>query len=182
MHIGQNASFMDPRTVITHFHLRPGDVVADFGSGAGHYLKVLNDAVSPGGTVYACEIQKGLVEKLTQRAHEERLGNVHPIWCDFEAPGGTKLRDELLDVGMLVNTLYQIENKAAALTEMKRIIRKGGRLFLVEWADSFGGIGPHPSQVVKQDAAKALFEAQGFVFEREFPAADHHYGFVFKKQ
>jgi ubiquinone/menaquinone biosynthesis C-methylase UbiE len=179
---GGNASFMDPRTVITHFHLRPGDAVADFGAGVGHYIGALSRAVGGEGKVYACDIQKSLVERLTLRVHEERLSNVHPIWCDFEAPNGTKLADGLLDAGMLINTLFQIEDKASALTEMGRVIRKGGKFIVVEWADSFGGIGPHPSQVVKPDTAKALLAAHGFVFERDFPAADHHYGLAFKKQ
>jgi ubiquinone/menaquinone biosynthesis C-methylase UbiE len=182
MQPGASATFMDPKMVITHFHLRPGDTVADFGTGGGHYLKALSVAVGSSGTVYACDIQKVLVEQLTARIHTERLANVHPVWCDFEAPGGTKLRDGLLDAGLLINTLFQIENKSAALTEMARVIRKGGKLLLVEWSDSWGGIGPHPSQVVKEDAAKALIQSHGFVFETDFPAADHHYGLSFKRQ
>jgi hypothetical protein len=101
MQPGAFSSFMDPRVVISHFHLRPGDAVADFGAGSGQYLKALSTAVSSSGTVYACEIQKSLVEKLTTRIHDERLSNVHAVWCDFEALGGTKLRDGLLDAGML---------------------------------------------------------------------------------
>mgnify|MGYP006320999833 CR=1 FL=1 len=173
---------MDPRVVVTHFHLRPGDVIADFGAGVGHYVGALSRAVGANGRVYACDIQKGIVDRLTDRIHEERLSNTHPVWCDLEAPGGTKFRDGLLDVGILMNTLYQIENKDGALTEMGRVIRKGGKFLLVEWSDSFGGIGPHTSQVVSKERARALFEAHGFVFERDFPAADHHYGLAFRKQ
>ncbi len=182
MPLGSNAAFMDPRAVITHFHLRPGDVVADFGAGVGHYLGALSKAVGGEGKVYACEIQKMLVERLTKRIHEERLLNAHAIWCDLEAKGGTKLRDGLLDAGLLMNTLFQIENKAAALTEFGRVIRKGGKLFVVDWTDSFGNMGPHPSQVLKEGDARTLLEANGFKFEHDFPAADHHYGLVFSKQ
>lgn len=182
MQPGASATFMDPRVVITHFHLRPGDAVADFGAGTGHYLKALSEAVSSQGSVYACDIQKVLVEQLTARIHKERLSNVHPVWCDLEAIGGTKLKDGLLDVGILMNTLFLIENKQAALTEFARVIRKGGKFIVVDWESSFGGIGPHPSQVVKKDAAKALIEANGFAFERDFPAGDHHYGLAFRKK
>jgi ubiquinone/menaquinone biosynthesis C-methylase UbiE len=177
-----DATFMNPRAVITHFHLRPGDAVADFGAGAGQYLGELSRAVGSNGSVHACEIQKGLVERLTARIHEERLANVHPLWCDLEAPGGTKLRDGLLDAGMLINTLFQIEDRATALREIARVIRKGGKLFVVDWTDSFGGIGPQPSQVLKEDAAKKLLLEAGFEFERDFPAADHHYGLAFRRQ
>ncbi len=182
MPLGSNAAFMDPRAVITHFHLRSGDVVADFGAGVGHYLGVLSKAVGGEGKVYACEIQKMLVERLTKRIHEERLLNAHALWCDLEAKGGTKLRDSFLDAGMLINTLFQIENKPASLNEFARIIKKGGKLFVVDWTDSFGNMGPHPTQVLREADARALVEKHGFVFERTFPAADHHYGLVFNRQ
>jgi ubiquinone/menaquinone biosynthesis C-methylase UbiE len=173
---------MDPRAIITHLHLHSGDVIADFGAGVGHYLGALSNAVGGEGKVYACEIQKMLVERLTKRIHEERLLNTHALWCDLEAKGGTKLRDGLLDAGLLINTLFQIENKVASLTEIGRVIRKGGKLIVVDWSDSFGGMGPQPAHVLKEADTRALLEANGFTFERDFPAADHHYGLVFSKQ
>lgn len=178
---GTTATFMDPRAVITHFHLHQGDVVADFGAGVGHYVGALSQAVGPSGKVYACEIQKNLISRIESRIRDERLGNVHTLWCDLEAKEGTKLREGLLDAGMLINTLFQIEDKKSALTEVARVLRKGGKLLVVDWADSFGGMGPQPGQVLTKDVAKALLEASGFVFERDFPAADHHYGLAFKR-
>ena len=58
------ARFVIPQVVATHFHLREGDVVADYGAGSGFFLPVLTSAVKGTGRVYACEIQKPLVEKL----------------------------------------------------------------------------------------------------------------------
>lgn len=179
MNIGSD--FMNPQAVISHFHLHPGDTVADFGAGSGHYLKALSLAVGTSGHVYACEIQKGLVEKLTKRISDERLSNTHALWCDLEKLGGTKLKDELLDGGILMNTLFIIEDKETALAEIRRVIRKGGNLFIVDWTDSFRGMGPHPSQVVTDEMAKSLLTQNGFAFERDFPAGDHHYGLVFKR-
>jgi ubiquinone/menaquinone biosynthesis C-methylase UbiE len=181
MAFSTQGAFMDPRAVTTHFHLREGDVVADFGAGAGFYLTALSAAVGNEGKVYACDIQKVLVDRLTNKIHEERLTNVHPVWCDLEEPGGTKLRDGLLDVGLLINTLFQIQDKATALKEFARVIRKGGKFFVVDWQDSFGGLGPHPSSVVPVPAARELVEAHGFAYERDFPTADHHYGLAFRR-
>ena len=176
-----NTSFMDPRAIITHFHLHQGDAIADFGAGVGDYLGALSRAVGTNGSVHACEIQKGLVERITARIHEERLANVHPHWCDLEAAGGTKLRDGLLDAGILMNTLFQIEDRTTALREIARVIRQGGKLFLIDWTDSFGSMGPQPSHVIKVDRAKKLLLEAGFEFERDFPAADHHYGLAFRR-
>ena len=100
--------FLDPGIVVSHFHLRSGDVVAEFGAGSGHYMKPLSDAVGHEGLVYMCEIQKPLVEALGAKAQSLRLSNVRTVWGDVEVLEGTKLREASLDAGILSNTLFQI--------------------------------------------------------------------------
>lgn len=173
--------FLEPEKVVSHFHLRPGDKVADFGAGSGNFLKALSRAVGAEGKVYALEIQKQLVDTLGRNAAESHLSNVEPIWCDLEAPGGTKLADGLLDTGMLANTLFQLQNKEVALTEIARTIRKGGKFFVCDWTESFAGLGPSGAEVVDANMAKELVGNAGFVFERDFPSGDHHYGLVFRR-
>lgn len=182
MTFGITGRFADPTVITTHFHILEGDVVADFGAGSGNFLKSLSTAVGPSGRVYALEIQKVLVDKLELRAREEHLTNIQPIWCDLEAAGGTKLGDGIIDVGILMNTLFQIEDKEAALKEMARIVRKGGKFFVVDWTDSFSGMGPQPQDVIREADARLLVEKTGFNFERTFPAGDHHYGLAFRRQ
>ncbi len=176
------SGFMDPAATITHFHLREGDMVGDFGAGVGYYARALSKVVGQSGRVYACEIQRNLVEKLGILVHEERLANVHPLWCDLEKPQGIKIKDGLLDAGVLVNTLFQFEAKDVALKEIARVIRKGGKFFVIDWTDSFGGLGPQSRDVVREEEAKELVQAAGFTFERSFPAAQHHYGLAFRKE
>lgn len=173
--------FVEPMAVCSHFHLREGDVVADFGAGSGHYMKPLSDAVGVSGKVYLCEIQKNLVDALGNRAHELRLTNVHPVWCDLESVGGTKLQDGVLDAALLSNTLFQLMNKEVAFAEIARAMRKGAKLFIIDWTGSFGGLGPHPDHVIREDAARAFGERLGFSYDRSFPAGEHHYGLALRK-
>lgn len=174
--------FVEPHIVCSHFHLREGDAVADFGAGSGHYMQPLSVAVGKSGKVYMCDIQKNLVEALGNRARELRLSNIHPVWCDLEAAGGTKMHDAILDAGLLSNTLFQIEAKEVALQEIARVLRKGAKLFIIDWTDSFGGLGPHPEHVLREDDAKVLVEKAGFTVERTFPAGDHHYGLACRRR
>lgn len=173
--------FVEPSVVTTHFHLRDGDQVADFGAGAGYFLEALSQAVGVSGRVFACEIQKELVEKLGNTAQAQGLSNVAPLWCDLEEPNGVKIADGTLDAVILINTLFQIEDKAATLMEAYRTLRSGGKLFVVDWSESFGGLGPQPFQVLNELEAQALVETQNFVLERKFDSGDHHYGLAFKK-
>ncbi len=173
--------FVVPSIVATHFHLREGDSVADLGAGSGHFLEALSEVVGTSGRVYACEIQRELVEKLGEVAHSKGLSNIDPVWCDIEEPGGVKIADGTLDAVIIINTLFLVENKAATIAEASRILRPGGKLLVVDWTESFGGLGPQPAQVFSQPDAQALIESNYFVYERSFDTGDHHYGIAFKK-
>ena len=177
----KSGRFVMPEVVSSHFHLRHGDEVADFGAGKGNFAKVLSRLVGDEGRVYACEIQKNLVEAIGDLARSEHLGNIETVWCDLEAENGSKLEDGKLDAAVLVNTLFQIENKEAAVKEMARTLRNGGKMFVIDWTESFGGLGPQPADVVSEREVKDLFESQGFMFEHSFDAGDHHYGMAFRK-
>ena len=182
MYADAGKGFADPQAIVTHFHLREGDVVADFGAGSGHYVNALSKMVGASGRIHLCEIQRTLIDALSDMAREMRLTNVHVLWGDLEKTQGIKLRDGELDAGLLSNTLFQLEDKENALREVARIIKKGGKFFIVEWSDSFGGLGPKSTEIVDEYAAKRLAEDAGFTYERSFPAGDHHYGVAFRRK
>lgn len=173
--------FVSPEMVVSHFHIRQGDVVADYGAGGGFYIELLSKKVGDDGKVYACDIQKSLVEKIGELTRLKGITNVHPLWCDIETPRGLKIGDSAVDVGLLINTLFQLENAHAGLTEIARTIRSGGKLCIVDWSESFGGLGPQESQVMTQEKAQALVLTCGFVYDQTFDAGDHHYGISFRK-
>ncbi len=173
--------FISPDIVATHFHLRTGDKVGDFGAGTGNFVGVLSRLVGREGRVYSAEIQKNLADTMSERIRKEHLGNVEVIWGDIEAPGGSKIEDGTLDAAVMVNALFQMDDRAAAAGEIARTLRPGGKFFIIDWSDSWGGMGPAPAQVLSPSAARSLAETTGFTFERDFDAGDHHYGLAFRK-
>jgi len=181
MYSDTQGAFADPEKISSHLHLCEGDTVIDLGAGSGNYMEPLSKAVGKSGRVYLGDVQKTLVDTLDNRAQELHLSNIRPLWCDIETVGGIKLKDESLDAALLSNTLFQIENKDNAATEIYRVLHKGGKLFVVDWTESFGGLGPHKDHVITQEVAKALFEKNGFSYEGDFPAGDHHYGIALRK-
>ncbi|MBI4086555.1 methyltransferase domain-containing protein [Candidatus Kaiserbacteria bacterium] len=170
--------FVVPENVATHFHLRDGDAVGDFGAGSGFFEKALSKMVGKTGKVYVCEIQKALIERIASLLDSEKIDNAEVLWCDIETPDGCKLKDGILDAGILSNTLFQLDNKASALEEIRRLLRKGGKFFVLDWSDKAPGIGP--AAVVPEDKAQALVEQHHFRFVRSFPAGEHHYGLAFQ--
>ena len=172
--------FINPKLAVTHFHLRAGDAVGDFGAGVGDLTINLAKAVGTKGKVYALEIQKELLNTLSANAHSQGLNNISALWCDLEVLGGSKINDDALDVGVIVNTLFQIEDKINFALEVKRVLRSGAKLFIIDWTYSFRGMGPPAEQVINEQSARDLFESQGFLFERTFPAGAKHYGLALR--
>ena len=172
--------FIKPELAVTHFHLREGDIVADFGAGRGYFTKLVAEIVGPEGRVYALEIQKNLVETIGEMAKQEGLEQIDTLWCDIEAVGGTKLADQSIEVAVVVNTLFLVEDRDSTVSEIKRTLRPGGKLFVIDWTDSHGGLGPAPEHVINEIDATALFETAGFTKERTFSAGEHHYGVSFR--
>ena len=101
------------------------------------------------------------------------------VWGDIEKSGGTHLRDASLDAVILANTLFQIENRFGCLGEIKRVLKPGGKLMIVDWAGSYGGMGPAPGKVVSEHETEAFFINGGFHKVKSFRAGPHHYGVIF---
>ena len=173
--------FVKPDVVITHFHIKDGDKVADFGAGSGFFMKALSARVGADGRVFALEIQKQLVEALGEQVRTLGLGNVDTLWCDLEEENGIPIPDNSLDAGVMVNTLFMFEDKETAIKECQRILRSGAPFYLIDWTESFRGMGPTVDMVVDKQAATDLLESNGFTLERDYPSGDHHYGLAFRK-
>ena len=164
--------FTDPAKNVAEFGFIPGQKVADFGSGSGHYSTALSKFLGPSGCVYAIDLNKDMLVKLKNEAFKDGRGNIEIIWGDVEKPNGTKLKDVLVDGVVLSNTLFQFQDVTGAVNEAKRILKAGGRVGLVEWR----GKGP-----IQEAEAKNLFASSGLTFERSFDAGESHYGLIFKK-
>ncbi len=174
-------SFSDPVNNISQMDLQSGMKVADFGAGVGFYSFPLSKVIGDSGRVYAVEIQKDLIEKLKKDAHKMGVHNIDVIWGDVEHKGGVHLRDGFLDAVVVANVLFQVGDKKMMAEETKRVLKSGGKLLLIDWLESFGGMGPHKDHVVTKRKALEIFEPVGFKVEKDVRAGAHHWGVLLRK-
>lgn len=173
--------FSNPKNNIIQLGLVEGMSVADFGSGSGHYAIEASRIVGESGRVYAIDIQQALVKKIKNLTVTEHRNNIDVLWGDIEQIGGTKLSDESVDAVIIANDLFQVENKNNVLKEARRILKPKGKAMVVEWADSFGGIGPRMEDIIRETEARDMLSENGFEFVQRFDAGEHHYGLIFTK-
>lgn len=173
-------SFAHPHRNIEALRVRPGMVVVDFGAGSGAYAISIAERLRGSGHVYAIDVQQDLLRRIRSEAHRRNIQCLETIWGDVEQPNGSKIADGHADLVLISNLLFQVENKSAVLAESWRILNPVGTLAIIDWSDSFRGMGPHKKDVVSREKAIELAESSGFSFEEEFEAGAHHYGLLFR--
>ncbi len=171
--------FSNPEKNIAKLELKDGMKVADFGTGTGMYAKAVSVKVGETGKVYAIEVVKDLLKKLEDEVANWKIPNIDCIWGDIEKKHGTKIDDGILDAVVISNVLFQAEDRLGLIDESKRILKKGGKVLFVDWADSFSGMGPSVEYIVTEEEATLLFTSRGFKLLEKISVGDHHYGLIF---
>ena len=176
--------FTDPIQNVVEFGFLPGQLIADLGSGAGHYTFAISKAVGENGRVYSVDYHEEALNRIASEAEQDGRKNIRVILGDIEKPEGTSLKDSCVDGVVFSNILFQLNKKESALIEAFRILKPGGSLGIVEWSDlSFLTNVKTETKIklVSEKESRQICEKAGFVFVKTFEAGDHHYGLIYKK-
>jgi ubiquinone/menaquinone biosynthesis C-methylase UbiE len=168
--------FADPVKNLKAFDLRENMIVADLGAGTGFYSVAAAQIVTK-GKVYAVEVQKDFLEKIKAKILETRFSNIETIWGDVEKVGGTKIKEGIVDAVIASNILFQLDEKEKFIDEVRRILKSGGRVLLVDWSSGVG----HIEKLIPKNQAREMFERRSFVWERDIDAGANHYGMILRK-
>ena len=110
--------------------LEPGVDVADIGAGSGFLSRLMAQRVGPGGTVYAVDIAPSLVEHIDETAKAMELDNVTAVLGDPRSP---KLAEGSVDVVFIADSYHHFEFPMEMLAEVKKALRPGGLLLLIDF-------------------------------------------------
>lgn len=168
--------FLTPEHLVRELYLKPGDRVLDVGCGTGVYTIALAGEVGNIGQVYAADVHRDALHTLAGTLDKRGIINVEMLWSDVEK--GIPIDAYSLDAAVLSNVLYQLEDKDKALSILAKLIKPEGQLLVVDWSDSFGGIGPHSSHVLQEEQAIAMVQSHGFRVLKRLPAGNYHYAFI----
>ena len=110
--------------------LAPGERVLEVGCGSGVFLPLLAHAVGPGGRVVGLDHAPAFVAEVRARVAAEGLdGSVAVEEGDaYRLP----FPDAAFDAAHCERVLMHLDDPTAALREMRRVVRPGGRVVAVE--------------------------------------------------
>jgi ubiquinone/menaquinone biosynthesis C-methylase UbiE len=132
--------------ILQQMGLKPGMNVADIGAGSGLISRLIAEKVAPGGTVYAVDIAKNMIEHIAQTAAEQKITNLKPVLGDPRSPN---LAPASVDLVCIIDSYHHFEFPAEMLAEIRKALRPDGTLVLIDFKRVEGVSAPYILQMVR---------------------------------
>jgi ubiquinone/menaquinone biosynthesis C-methylase UbiE len=178
----KSLTFVEPREVIRALPVGPGDTVADFGAGSGHFSFEFARAVGSEGVVYALDVLPSALEAITSQARALGLSNVIAQRCNLERANGSGLGMASVDWVIAKDVLLQNKDKGIIMREVARILKPRGRALIVEWDPDESIVGPERRLRIKPDDMKRIISEAGLTVLEQPPVGGFHYAFLIEKE
>ncbi len=116
--------------VVEALKIKPADRVCDLGSGSGLFTRPMASKAGDKGVVYAVDIDPELLKHVERTAQEQKLSNIKTILASETDP---KL-PEAVDLITIIDTLHHIGNQAEYLKGLKKYLKPGGRIAIIDFS------------------------------------------------
>jgi ubiquinone/menaquinone biosynthesis C-methylase UbiE len=168
--------YQKPDEVLKALALRGGEVVADLGAGSGYFTRRFARAVGPSGRVYAVDVSPDMIRHLNHRLRDEHITNVSTVLCDPDDP---LLPDASVDRIVIVDTWHHVEDRAAYLERLKRVLRPGGQVVHIDFQKRDLPVGPPVGMKIAREDLVREMETAGFRLAAEHTFLPYQYFLVF---
>ncbi|MGD9852891.1 MAG: class I SAM-dependent methyltransferase [Nitrospirales bacterium] len=135
--INKNADYDLEEWIQSRVNIGLGDTILEIGCGNGKQVSVFSDLVGNNGKVVGVDIF-GQVPGLLENAREKLAGKKNIELMDHSASRPFPQADQSFDVITSCYSFYYVENVQATLRECYRLLKNGGRCFIVgpSWDNS----------------------------------------------
>jgi ubiquinone/menaquinone biosynthesis C-methylase UbiE len=124
--IWKTVNFINPNTVV------------DIGAGTG-FFAVLFSRKMTHGKVYACDISDIMIKWMEDNLPKEARDSIIPIKMEENS---VPLPDGIADLVYMINLHHELEEPIKIIAEAHRLLRKGGKLMIIDWKKEVTPEGP----------------------------------------
>lgn len=169
----ERRALLPPLATLRTIGLREGDTFLDIGAGIGYFSIPAIDLVGPQGRVIAADISPEMLAELMRRA-----GDRPNLTVLETAEGRLPLADGTADRVLMAFVLHEIPDAAAFLAEVRRVLKPGGHIAIIEWQKSETPMGPSVADRLGRDDTRRLLETARFAVTAEGVLNAAHYYMV----
>jgi len=185
--IATNTSWLDraeregeeqPDRALDLIGIESGSSVADIGAGSGYMTLRIAGRVGPAGKVYANDLQPAMLQAVQDKVRKAGLANVVLVQGTEQ---DARLPDGAIDLALMVDVYHELWHPQAMLQSIRRSLKPGGRLVLVEYRKEDPRIPIADAHRMSVADARREVEAEGFAFDRAIEGLPRQHIIVFSR-
>lgn len=170
-------AYQKPHQVLEALAIRPGETIADIGSGSGYFTLRFAAHVGDTGKVYAVDIAPEMIVHLNRRLRDAGVRNVQTV---LAAPDDPLLADASVDRFVIVDTWHHIDDQPKYLALMKKMLKPGGQVVMIDFQKKELPVGPPLAMKIAREDLKRQLEANGYRLKAEHDFLPYQYFLVFE--
>ena len=174
---GDRDDWQQPEAVVEVLGIRPGDQVADIGSGGGYFTFRLADAVGSDGKVYAVDVDADMNEALEEDVRERGYTNVAVVLGEYHDP---LLPEGVVDLIFTSNTYHHLEDRNAYFAGAAKYLDDGGRVAIIEYK-RHGLLQRWFGHATSEETMREEMEAAGYRLEKKHDFLDRQHFLIFAR-
>jgi SAM-dependent methyltransferase len=163
--------------LIENLPLASDSVVADIGAGTGYFTFPIAGRV-PDGKVYAVDIQQEMLDIMATR---KTKGGVDNVELGLGGDKDPQLPDASVDVMLIVDAYHEFAYPREMGEAMRRALKPGGRLVLIEYRGEDPSIPIKPLHKMTEAQAIREMAAVGLEWERTGDFLPQQHFLVFRR-
>jgi ubiquinone/menaquinone biosynthesis C-methylase UbiE len=148
-----------PDRVLDALKIAPGSTVADIGAGVGYFTLRMAQRVGPKGRVLATDVQPQMLQLLGENLKQAGLNHVERIQCTEK---DAKLPPAAVDLVLMVDVYHELSYPEETVLQVRRSLREGGRLVLVEYRAEDPTVPIRPEHKMTLAQVRREIEPLGF--------------------
>ncbi|MSV29486.1 MAG: methyltransferase domain-containing protein, partial [Bryobacterales bacterium] len=168
-----------PELLLDALQIQEGATVADLGAGTGYFTWRLARRVGPRGKVIAVDIQRQMLDLVSEEVKKHALANVELV---LGGPGDPQLPEGAVDLVLIANAYHEFSDPEAIMASVRRSLKPDGRVVLVEYSKENPRIPISELHRMSFAEIRSEVEAAGFELTRVLDFLPMQHALIFTKR
>ncbi len=171
---------IDSNILFSELGLREDSVFLDVGCGNGAYSIAAASHIGERGKIYAVDLWKEGIDYLNKKVATGQTKTICTILADVSEH--IPIEDHCIDVCLMATVFHDLVQDNTAentLKEIKRVMKRGGSLAIIEFKKMDGPPGPPAEIRIPPEKLEKMLLQQGFLMTKTLDLGPYNYLAVF---